>query len=460
VPKRDEPLYRRGGIWWCRVRNRSGRIVRKSTRCRDREAAIVEWRALERAAVDQDYGASTEATLSECVADYVADLERRGVSPVTVKIAKEKCGHFARLWRRGAMPMAKVDAPLVEEYIDQRLREGVARYTIKRELQHLGTIVSLAFYHGKFHLPVGRVIPPTFKAGFKRKKRAPTPDEFSRFMVELGPNRAAQLLFILATGARRGEAFRAQRKDVDWAAGEVLLRGSKTEASWARVPITPIMETYLRWAIEHAPGKARLFNPWGNIWRDMNAACVRAGIENLSCNDLRRAFGTWHREALMLRGGSERSASELTSKLLRHKTDKLVQTTYADLDARAIGGVVTKLLGPVPELYQSTVTTSETEHNWHTSETRKAKKTLENTGAGQGTRIPDLRLGKPGVLSASDSYESRLSTGTKLGRQRARETRGVLKLYRSSLLSLLAARMAALEAIHGPCPNPYAEAGA
>lgn len=82
------------------------------------------------------------------------------------------------------------------------------------------------------------------------------------------------------------------------------------------------------------------------MWRDVGAACVRAGIEHLSCNDLRRAFAGWHREALMAVGASASSAAELVSKLLRHATDRLAQTTYADVDAQVVGRVISKLLGP------------------------------------------------------------------------------------------------------------------
>ena len=82
------------------------------------------------------------------------------------------------------------------------------------------------------------------------------------------------------------------------------------------------------------------------MWRDVGAACVRAGIEHLSCNDLRRAFAGWHREALMAVGASASSAAELVSKLLRHATDRLAQTTYADVDAQVVGRAISKLFLP------------------------------------------------------------------------------------------------------------------
>lgn len=441
MSRRSEPLYQRGGIWWCRVRNRAGRIVRTSTRCRDREAALLEWQSLERAAIDSGNAAAAKATFASCLVDYLQELRVSGVSKTTMAIAEQKCGHFVRLWRRGHVPMTKIRKPLVNEYIEQRLREGVVRYTVKRELQHLGRLLKVAYANAKLEVQPERILPPLFRAGFRRVKRAPSLDEMRALVGQLGEHRAAHLLFMAATGCRKKESFLAQRSDVDWAGGLVQLRGTKTAAARGAVPITPITAPFLRWAVDHAPGRARLFNPWGNIWRDVSAACVRAGIEHLSCNDLRRAFGSWHREALMAVGGSDRSAAELVSKLLRHTTDKLAQTTYADLDAPKIGRVISKLLGTVPDLYQTTAQTAETESNGHNETERKSMKPDENSGAGHGSRTRDLRLGKPSSIAASRSYEDRLSAGTRAGRRRAHNNRNVLNLYRGALLGVLQARV-------------------
>ena len=54
--------------------------------------------------------------------------------------------------------------------------------------------------------------------------------------------------------------------------------------------------------------------------------------------------------------------------------------------------------------------------------------------------MTDLRLGKPGAISASESHEHRLSVGTRVGRKRARDERNVLNVYRGALLGVLAAR--------------------
>lgn len=408
--RRTEPLYQRGGVWWCRVRNRAGRIIRRSTGCKDREAAIVEWKRLEREAVDPAYAGSTEASLLECLGDYYQDLEQRGVSPVTAKIARQKCGHFARIW--GDLRMSQVDRKLVWDYVNQRLREDVTRHTVGLELRHLRRLLALAFHLGKFHLDPARVIPPDFKLGHKPKTRAPEPDELQRVMRQLPTRRAAHLAWIAAVGGRLGESFRALRRDV----GErlVLVRGSKTEASLRYVPITPLTRGLLAWSLTYAPGTNLLFAPWGNIRRDIKSACLAVGVEPFTPHDLRRSFGTWHRRALLSAGQGDRSASELVSKMLGHTTDKLVQTTYAKLDGAAIGEVAQRLLAGVPDLYQLTASTA-------VATDSLPQKTADNAEPTGRIGLPTCALRMRGQNEGAD----RLSIATKAGLRRAKAAAAV-----------------------------------
>lgn len=332
---RGEPLYQRGGVWWARVRDRTGRVVRRSTHCKDKDAAWIEFKNFEREAVDQKYGCAAEATLSECLQDYYDDLARRGVSKATRGIAEQKCGHFVRLWEnegRSPLPMAKIDAALVHDYIDKRQREDVVDFTIKKELGQLGQVLTLAIHHGKYHLALAQVMPPFFSGKHKPRNRKLTIAEASKLLAQFDDRRAAHLAFILATGARLSESFRAQRSDVDWEKRVVHVRGSKTTAADDDVPITLLTEKLLTWAIDHAPGRTVLYHPWGKIQRDVAAACERAGIPRMSPNDLRRSFGWWHR----LSGVSV----DVVARMLRHTTDKLAQTTYARLGGPELSTLV------------------------------------------------------------------------------------------------------------------------
>ena len=345
---RREPLFLRGDIWWCRVRNHAGKIKRQSTHCRDLEAARKAWRDLERLAADPTYAAASKAFLSDAVTEYVKELQRRGSSPATLEIAAQKSGHFLRLWGED-FPLSRIDAAKVLAYIDTREAEGAKPLTVKKELGALKGTLDVARHLGRFHVEVHRVMPLRYSGKHKPKSRAPSTTELAQLLSELPPRRAAHLGFMAATGARLSETYAARRSDVG--ENEVRIRGTKTSAAAGSVPVTKLTRPLLEWVMANAPGKDLLFHPWGKLHRDVEAACVRAGIEKVTPNDLRRAFATWHRLA-----GIEPSAIAV---LLRHTTDKLAQTTYARIGGADLGAVIDAQLQGVPELCLTTGTNQE-----------------------------------------------------------------------------------------------------
>ena len=326
---RDKRLYWRGGTIWARVLGPAGRIIRKTTKCTDEAAAVSKANDFERVASDPNYAAAKATTLAAAVTSYLADKKRRGAADATLQIAATKMGHFARLWGVD-LPMLRVNAQLVSEYIDKRLAEPhVSRHTVYLELGHLRQTLKVATHLGTFHTPLERVLPPYFTSGHKPKDRWPTPAELTALLPHLPPKRAAHVMYFAATGARLGEAMRARREDTNFERRLVHLRGTKTEAADDDIPITKVNESMLRWSLDHAPGKDLLFHPWLKLHRDLAAACVRAGIAKITPNDLRRAFAKYHRLA-----GVDVTT---VSKLLRHTTDKLAQTTYAKVSGNEVG---------------------------------------------------------------------------------------------------------------------------
>jgi len=81
----------------------------------------------------------------------------------------------------------------------------------------------------------------------------------------------------------------------------VLLRGTKRKTRFRTVPIvSPAQQSLLAYALEHAKGTGdALFQPWGNVRRDLADACEEAKIERCSPNDLRRTLASWQVEAGM-----------------------------------------------------------------------------------------------------------------------------------------------------------------
>lgn len=265
--------------------------------------------------------------------DLYAELRRRERSEATQERAKQKLGHFPRLWGEDCR-MADIDARKLGEYIDARLVEGVKRITIRDELAFLRQLLKLARRHGIFALHVEDVMPLQFEVGHTPKKTWCRERDFPRLLRQLAPARAAHLAWIVATGSRWGESLRALREDVDFATYRVLVRGSKTSGSWAHVALPTRLRKWVRYALTYADRErtSALFVDWPNAVRDMSAACVRAGIPRVGPHDLRRTFGKW----LRLWGFD----LETIAKLLRHTDPKLAREVYADVEGAELSAVV------------------------------------------------------------------------------------------------------------------------
>jgi integrase len=333
---RDPRLYWRGNVIWAHAPNAKGRIVRRTTKCHDEAAAVAKVNEYERIAADPRHATAQATTLTGAVSALLADMLRRKRSAATLKKAAQKLGHFIRVWGE-KLPLLRLhrNPQIVLDYIDQRQHEGASDHTIKMELQHLGMLLRIAIHLGTFPGTVAEVLPPYFASGHKPRSRWLTVDEAAALVRHLERHRAAHVMYIIATGARLSESFRARRGDTNVERRLVHIHGTKTALADDDIPITKVNARPLAWALENAPGKDKLFKSWGKLHRDLAAACVRAGIAKVTPNDLRRTFGKWHRLA-----GVDVTT---VSKMLRHADDKLAQTTYAKISGgRRLGALAAK----------------------------------------------------------------------------------------------------------------------
>ena len=424
---RDQRLFQReeSRFIWAKLRNEHGHIKPVTTRCTDEAAATLfadEW---ERRAADPSYKIAVEATLGSAIADFLSELRRKRVSAATLEVAETKLGHFVRLWGPH-WQLLRTTNTVVLEYIDRREAEYVSRKkkklvtpsTIKKELSHLTRVLVWAHFRGTFPPDVTTVIPPNYSSKSRPKSRTPTPVEVAKLIAQMRADRGAHVAFIVATGARWSESVRACRVDVDLKRLMVALRGTKTDLADGSVPITGLSWMYLAYALEHAPeseeaAEVPLFRRWssGSYWRDLQAACVRAGIAPVSPNDLRRSFGKWHRDMIMSHGVGATSAAEQVSILLRHTTDKLAQTTYASTSGADLGPMI-RAYSPVAILTAGAAEVAETDPNASGQTMQNTAKTLHARGD-SNTRHP---ASKASCLSMPESPRS-------VGNRRAHERR-------------------------------------
>jgi len=292
MPKKRD-VYLRGSVYWCWIKDYAGRWQRKSTGRKDRAAAIAEKRKLERFYADPDHYAAHTATFNDALNAMIDATRAKGRAAGTIQMHTSHAGHYVRIFGQAA-PLSTVTARSVDEYVAKRLAEGASPHTVHKELVTLRKTLKLAKRRKEFTADISEVL-PEFSPQYVPRQLFLTPKQLDLLLGKLAKRRAAHVAFVVATGARKGEAARAQRSDVE---GQyAALRGTKTARSARTVAIVGQFAALLERALRDGRPKGLLFDSWGNAHRDIHSACERAKVPLVSWNDLRRTFGSWLKQA-------------------------------------------------------------------------------------------------------------------------------------------------------------------
>lgn len=387
---RKDGLYQRGRVWWCRVAGE-----RRSTECKDVEAARIVRARLEREAADPSTSASRRTTAIDMMQHVLADRRtakgKTGgtLSPETLEVWRVKLGHFVRIVGPKT-PLAEVTFDLVGKVLDQREREGAGQHTRSKELAALRFGLRLEKQRGAYPHDVDHVTRTRrFAVGYKPRKRHLTWEEIplllsgllleaknrvtaerlakarelraggmklleiaaklhcaistvNRYLTmdEPGPVlggdvRARHAAWFIATGGRDAESHRAELRDHDLTRWRVFMRGSKTGEAESVIPIAPPFRSLLAFSLEGAPEKGPIFGEWANVGRALKLACERAGIERVSPNDLRRTHSS-----LLSQAGIRHSDLKLVT---RHTTTRMLDAVYAQGNIDAVEGALDRV---------------------------------------------------------------------------------------------------------------------
>ncbi len=319
-------LIKRGSIWYAWVPSLGGGTHLVSTNCTDKKAAEKRAGQLEREAVDPAHAAANKATTADACAEFLGSRKRRGRAEGTLQHYRVKLGHVKRLMPKR---LDDIDAGACERFIETRLEEGAAQTTVKKEIRALGATLRHARRSGTYVRVVEMVI-PELEETYKPRERFLTPMELVGLCNVLPGERAAHIVFIVATGARWSESVRARRFDIE--GPMVMLRGTKTKAALRTVPVPPTVRGALAWSLRHAP--ADLFKPWGNVRRDLTLACRALGIAPVTPNDLRRTFGTW----LAMTGVT----TDLIGKAMGHIDGRMAERVYGRITPAALDRLISE----------------------------------------------------------------------------------------------------------------------
>jgi integrase len=345
-------LYQRapGGVWQAWYTDSTGERVRFSTRCTDKAAAAKVLAEAERKHTEQvaaGLGADAAGKTVEDATYHLAveahtNARGKPIKGETRSMYRQKSGHLGRLLRVcGGCAADDVDGSLTEaceakhasieltklkrhdvvRYIDQRISEGAARTTVKKDLNTLSVAVKLAADRGWCsHALAVECIPPFAAESAPRMrwltneefpkllagldttaqlaKRRANPDDESKRLAALDTRRVAvadRKLFVIVgclTGAELSALTRLDWTDINFGAMTIRIPGTKNATRDRTIGLDPQLATALR-RIPESQRTGRVLRPWVNACHDLAVACERAGIPKVTPHSLRHTFASW-----------------------------------------------------------------------------------------------------------------------------------------------------------------------
>ncbi len=323
------PLYRRGQVWWCWFYNFKGRRLRRSTRQRDRGLAAAAAMQIARAYLQ---GADPDpVSLDEALGLWLAHSQRRGRADGTLRFYAAKSRPLLAVFSE--RNISSLTLRSVEHYVDRRYLDGAAPQTVAKEVGVLTAALRHMRRHGRYGRDPREIVPDSIRGTYVPRDRCLTRWEYEALWEALSPDRRDYLVAYCGLGPRDAELRRIAPHDVDLAHRVVHIQGTKTARSDRWVPLNPVVKRMLQRRMAAASDRV-LFPRWRNCHRDLRAACRRAKIEPVTCNDFRRTFATWL---------AERGVSESVVASLMGSSSLLVRRVYTRVGRSAAAQAIAQL---------------------------------------------------------------------------------------------------------------------
>lgn len=223
----------------------------------------------------------------------------------------------------GSLTLYEITPAHIEKFKSLRLRQGVSKSTIDRELALLKRMFSVAIdWNYASENPVKKV--KLFKPDNKRE-RVLTPEEETRLLAVAKDDLRMFLILLLNTGLRKMEALSLKWTDVDFEKKVLFVRAENSKSGRGRViPLNSILLSELKAWRARTLNSPYVFpspeNPQKHrveIKIAFKNACKKAGISNLMVHDLRGTFAT-----KLLQSGTD---VETTRAILGHHSIVITQ---------------------------------------------------------------------------------------------------------------------------------------
>jgi integrase/recombinase XerD len=275
-------------------------------------------------------------------------LARRGPAPSTVRNYVGVATVFLS-WREvttGGLCLETLDAVAVSEFVLGEARRscvGSAKCMVTR----LRALLRFLHVEGEIEYSLADAVPSV--AGWRLASLVKALDARSvaRLLAScdrrtrVGRRDFAIITLLSRLGLRAGEVAALRLSDVDWRAGELLVRGKGSRQERLPLPVD-VGQTLAGWLARGRPRRESVFvftrvrAPYGGlsagaVSQIVRRACGRAGLPLVSAHRLRHTAATE-----MLRAGG--SLTEV-GQVLRHR-GRDVTSIYAKVDRLALAAVV------------------------------------------------------------------------------------------------------------------------
>jgi integrase/recombinase XerD len=246
-----------------------------------------------------------------------------------------------RVRRCGGLELERLSAADVSEFVAfecQRLTDGAARGQVAK----LRPFLVYLHVTGRIDRPLRWAVPKVTDMRGRVMPRALEPEAVAKLLASCDRQHAvgcrdyAIVLLLVRLGLRGVEVAAMQLEDIDWRAGEILVRGKGGRHDRLPLP-ADVGEALAGYLQRRPPGESRtvfvgMFPPGGPLTRQavgavVSTACARAGIQRVGAHRLRHTAAT-----RMLRARC--SLAEI-GQVLRHEQ---LRTTaiYAKVDYAAL----------------------------------------------------------------------------------------------------------------------------
>jgi site-specific recombinase XerD len=284
----------------------------------------------------------------------------------------ERCAHAYAQYLRDARALARQTivnyVPFIRGFLTDRFGEGPVRLArlnagdvvrfVQRHAPHLHlkrakllttalrSFLRYARYRGEVALDLAAAVPIVANWSMASIPRAIGEDQIRQLLAsidrrtEIGRRDYAIVLLLARLGLRAGEVAFLELEDIDWAAGQVSVRGKRGQRTALPLPtdVGAAIAAYLRHGRPHSTsrrvflrGRAPIcgFASQGGIGSLIRHALQRAGIQapTTGAHQFRHALATQ-----MLRRGA--SLTEI-GEILRHRSPQTT-TIYAKVDLTAL----------------------------------------------------------------------------------------------------------------------------